>query len=321
MLNGGALDKRFCRLSITIGAETLEDQGFQTSIPQPYDLEDATKVHLGGPIIRYPAIGACIYCGAKEFKPNTGLPLSEEHIIAEGIGGSIVLPASSCHECNKITCAIESDVQRSMFLAPKRHLGIFGKNRSPRDEYPLTAIGRGKDRVVLLTMAEHPAFLFLMNLLEPNLFQRRPPSQASGLAGAWLHILGSIDELKAKGIVSCATPPFDSLRFCQFLAKTAHGYACAHALDFQPMLIPFIKRRFGRREYYLDCFDLVGGYRQNFAPSSGAIHELALRVAEHDGAYYAAVHIRLFASLGAPLYTVIVGRLNQVPPRVGRALL
>jgi hypothetical protein len=45
----------------------------------------------------------------------------------------------------------------------------------------------------------------------------------------WLHSIGSVDKLKAEGALELATPAFDTVRFCQFLAKIAHGFAMANA--------------------------------------------------------------------------------------------
>ena len=49
----------------------------------------------------YPSVGACIYCGTTEGK------LTTEHIIAEGFGGTLLLPNATCQSCAAETSAVE----------------------------------------------------------------------------------------------------------------------------------------------------------------------------------------------------------------------
>jgi HNH endonuclease len=56
-------------------------------------------------------VGSCIYCGAR----GPAVVLHEEHVIPYGIGGTLILPDSSCIDCEKITSAIERQCLRCMF--------------------------------------------------------------------------------------------------------------------------------------------------------------------------------------------------------------
>src|SRR5258705_11293662 len=70
-----------------------------TTFPSPEILKDSTRV---SPKIKHPLfdpVGHCIYCGATKYTQQADRPLGQEHIIAEGMGGTLILPEASCKEC------------------------------------------------------------------------------------------------------------------------------------------------------------------------------------------------------------------------------
>jgi hypothetical protein len=67
---------------------------------------------------RYPPVGKCIYCGSDGAPGQLGL----EHIIAESLGGMLLLPASSCGECAKATSAVEGRIAGELFRAIRRQM-------------------------------------------------------------------------------------------------------------------------------------------------------------------------------------------------------
>src|ERR1035437_5629128 len=71
----------------------------------------------------YDPVGVCIYCGAMVTR------LSEEHIIPQGLGGTLKLPAASCSVCADETHAYEGRVQARMFGYARAQFGIRGKKR------------------------------------------------------------------------------------------------------------------------------------------------------------------------------------------------
>lgn len=316
-----AVDSRYYRLTVKLDSRTLDEQGFTPQSPAPYNLEDAVAMTIDSEPTTYPARGLCLYCPATERRPGSGLKLTEEHILAEGVGGSLIIPEASCKICADITSAIEGDVQKNLLLAPKRALGIKGKNRNPSPTIALTALRYGRNwKTVLLPSNAHPAMLFLMAFGEPAILG--DSNVRPGVAGAWVHLLGSFDAVQKMGITELATPAFDTIRFSQFLAKTAHSFAAATArsVEYEPLLVDFIKMKVKRKGADPTCFNHVGGIPNQFAPSS-SLHELALRTVNIRGEWYLSVHIRLFGMLGGPVYTVVVGRLRQQPPILGRALI
>jgi hypothetical protein len=73
----------------------------------------------------FPPVGSCIYCRTKEGQ------MTDEDVIPFGLGGTLVLPKSSCKRCAKETARIERTIQR-MMLGPFRiRLGL--PTRRPKD--------------------------------------------------------------------------------------------------------------------------------------------------------------------------------------------
>src|SRR5689334_22057896 len=72
--------------------------------------------------IKFGPVGKCIYCG------DDKSPLSDEHIIPDGLGGNLILVKASCFSCAKITGNVEQQVLQRTFGAVRAELGI----RSPK---------------------------------------------------------------------------------------------------------------------------------------------------------------------------------------------
>lgn len=274
-----------------------------------------TELGPGFPVKVYAPVGRCIYCDATEFIPGTGRKLSEEHIVSEGLGGVIVLPEASCEVCAKTTTKIEGNILRTVLWTPRRHLKIRGKKRK-RDErtFPLTAVVDGKDVPLHLPLNEHPALLFLLRLQAPGILLGRP-EEFSGIAGIWMQelISDSINEMRDRGLPSFASPSIDTVRFCQMLAKIAHGFAVAElGLDgFKPLLLEqLILRELAPKENWCGCYRLVGGDTRDYAPDD-ALHVMGWGVDQRGDKHFLVVAVRLFANLGAPVFHVIAGELDQ----------
>lgn len=90
---------------------------------------DSTR--LRAPVThRFKSIGACIYCGATQGR------LTEEHIVPKGLGGTLVLPDSSCDPCAKLTSQFEMRVLRGFLDRGRQSLGVKGRksHRRPAPE-------------------------------------------------------------------------------------------------------------------------------------------------------------------------------------------
>ena len=63
----------------------------------------------------YQPVWRCIYCGAA---PTRKGALGKEHIIPQGLGGTLILPRASCRSCEDITKRIE---KVHTYLGPSFH--------------------------------------------------------------------------------------------------------------------------------------------------------------------------------------------------------
>jgi hypothetical protein len=82
-------------------------------------------------------VGFCIYCGARGAEDN---PISDEHIIPEGMGGNLVLEMASCQKCAGVISAAEGFCQRNMFPGLRALYDLYGKQRKKTRPlaFPLT---------------------------------------------------------------------------------------------------------------------------------------------------------------------------------------
>ena len=78
--------------------------------------------------IHYPAVNRCIYCG------NIDEKLSDEHIIPYGLGGTWILPKSSCPKCQKIINEFETFNLHSMLGGMRIKLNFPTRNHDKRPE-------------------------------------------------------------------------------------------------------------------------------------------------------------------------------------------
>lgn len=298
--------------SFTPDAETAPLSASMPNLPT-ISIPNRVNFHDLAPTVRRNPVGKCIYCGATEFTPRSGRKLSEEHVVSEGLGGSLVLPEASCESCANKTKRIEGAVLRTLLWAPRRRLKIRGKNRKRNEKlYPVTAIVNDRDVVMHLPLDDHPTVLFFLVLNVPGILCGRKVGE-SGIQGVWAQELGqSINKILQRGVSTFASATMDTVRFAQLLAKIAHGFAVAElGLDgFSPMLPEFILRTFGQKENWPNCYHVVGGDPRDYA-ADNALHVLGLGMISANGIIYLVVAIRLFANLGAPVFHVVVGEVNQ----------
>lgn len=91
--------------------------------------------------------------------------------------------------------------------------------------------------------------------------------------------------------------------FMRLLAKTAHALAVAkYGLGAFKPLLPDVILRPGLN-------NVVGGEFRDYPPDPH-LHNAILKHVNAQGRTYLVADIRLFAKLGAPLYSVVVGELQ-----------
>ncbi|TPJ77195.1 HNH endonuclease [Mesorhizobium sp. B2-6-2] len=252
---------------------------------------------------------SCVYCGATRFNAHR-VDLSEEHVISEAFGAALVLDKASCESCNAATSGIESKIVAGMLDPSRKHLDIRGKNPTIRkNRFKLMAHDAGSDYELLIPSELHPTVLFLPLLLPPGKMWRNDPLPFEGMEGFWaMNVNAHPGTLSKAEFRSFSTPVIDTVTFCQFLAKIAHGFAVSKLGDtFIPYHREFIRRKFAKDETDQRRYHLIGGSITDEEPTSN-LHELALSSGTIDDVTHYLVRIRLFAKLGAPVYLVLVGQ-------------
>jgi hypothetical protein len=259
--------------------------------------------------IRVATVGHCIYCIPSSCHPYTADALTEEHIVARGWGGTIILQDSCCTKCQKhINEEIEGVLLGSTFLALRRRLKIRGRKRKrPEERYEIRTIVNGKPVIRHLSLDEHPTILLLVSF--------NAPIAIGGIGGPAIIYAHQFDSYKAatdQGLDNIFSRGLDTVRFSQMLAKIAHGYACWRigTDKFRPKLQEFILRKFQKDEQYPECYELVGGDPRICAPSEpDVLHQLGHSYVERNGRKLLVVGIRLLANLSGPLYLVVAGEM------------
>jgi hypothetical protein len=323
---GGPLTSRWLRalMKFSPSDPVPPMQTAEQETPYPcYSVSNSLSLNANAPASRKGPIGRCIYCGVTEFEPGSNLPLSEEHVVPEGLGARLILLEASCKSCAERINVFETNMLRTLLLAPRRQMGIRGKKRK-RDEkdYPVTTVVGDKDVVLRLPLAIHPTMLFLPILNAPGALCGRSPNK-TGLQGLSILELNCLEK-NARG-QKIASPTLDTAQFCQLLAKIAHGYAvtCFGLDGFKPVLVDLILRKLGK-ENWIDCYHWVGGNPMEYAPNN-TLHLLGWGLGLVEGVNYLVAAIRLFANLESPIFHVVVGTPSSslrltVSPSAGESL-
>lgn len=254
----------------------------------------------------YEPVGRCIYCGTAAYANDSSRSLAKEHIIPEALNGSLVLPQAVCCQCEQIICRWESKLLRGALLGCRTYLGLRTKRPSKRPKtLPLFDPRTKPNAKIPIPIEDYPASLLLVLFGPPGLLAGEPYGRAG--TGVWIHSFNDTREVLASryGLDQFATSSLDTFALCRTLAKIAHSFAVASlGLDGFGHLLPeyIIGDRDECRRHY------VGSLPELQPPNPDAFHEIDL---EEEQKGHIVVRIRLFASLGAPTYRVVVGRTGN----------
>lgn len=277
---------------------------------KPFPFRSVRELAANAPQEKYAPVSKCIYCGATEYEPGRGGALSDEHIIPEGLGARLLLPSASCRNCQEGTSKVEIKNLRRVLWAPRKALGIRGKKQKHEvARFPLMVRQvDGCEVQVDLPIEHHPALLVMPAFLPPGIFRGRPSGEPN-ICGAWVYGAGTMRRIRETSHVGVLSPTVDVLVFAQMLAKIAHAFAVAEigAGAFKPVLQEFITHDFKPNESFLGFYDHVGGFQGNYEKNN-ALHVIGIERDQKMGR--AVVAMRLFASLGGPLYVIDVGELR-----------
>jgi len=266
----------------------------------------------GLPSPEYPPLGRCVYCGETTYSRNAfarKYPLGAEHIIAEGLGGTLELPEASCQECEKATGAmVEGDVLGRTMKAIRVHFRLKKSGSGPFPKtLPLQAKVLGQQKTIEVPIEDYPIIFVMYAYAPPDI------DRVDGMPMVTAAVLARVkhDErllFQKYGIGEFATPYLDNVMLCRMLAKIGHALAVAElgSAAFKPLLIDLIKTGSDRR-----TMRFVGGALNSVPVPPNTLHYLALGYEKIKNRTYVVAHVRLFASYDAPTYAVIVGESTE----------
>lgn len=248
----------------------------------------------------YAPAGFCIYCG--DATDTAESPLYDEHIVALGLGGALVLPKASCAICSERTRSFERTVLNELLVMPRAYFSMREPRRARRSAQAGAATLRWKP----VSPADHPHAFFLPRFARPGIFGSRQFTEKFVMQQpAAETCIGQriFDPDRGAQFMQTFTPDL----FCKMLAKIAHGAAVAElGLNaFEPWLPKLI----GGDWPYLSHY--IGATRWKLV-TTGTLHQIWLRLQYG----YLIATVRLFARYGFQGYDVVVGRAVQLPNNI-----
>ncbi len=254
-------------------------------------------------------VGRCIYCPPN--KPAIQ-PLEVEHMVPRGLGGYYFLREASCQECRKITHGFEHDVINNMFWVLRVQRNVRGlKSKHPKIPVKIFTADGSVERI-RIPPDEIPFGATFPIFKRALLFTNRGGNERDGMKLRYYVDQSRIASAKESGIHGMPSEiPVRS--FVRMLCKIAHCTAIADfGIDaFEPLLPELI---LGKSYNYWR--DLVGTEDEPFRCIPEEIHECET----FTNGEMLLVKIQLFASIGAPVYHVITGRLREPLPQHNIAL-
>ena len=135
----------------------------------------------------YPDVGTCIYCGATgpDLKP------SDEHVIAQSLGGTLLLPKSSCDRCGGLTSEPELHCSRKLYAVIRRQLRFPSKrgNKTRPMTFKATLDGVEHD----IHANDYPGLLFSFAPAMPGILIGAEPKEGFS-GGVAIHTLPDFGE-------------------------------------------------------------------------------------------------------------------------------
>jgi hypothetical protein len=247
------------------------------------------------PCRRFSPLNECIYCR------SSAPPLTDEHIIPEGLGGREYLPAATCRQCQTRTADAENVIGLS--LEPLlRRLGIRGKRKKRSSTIRVHGIeqngecfSENKSPFEVGLLAVFPA------ISEPPRFLTDTPETEpveivfdAIFDDAYVGRFGSPGSMRH----------VDAVKFARMIAKIAHAEAVASLgiSGFRPLLCDFIIGKDNKWTMWVGhCPEKIEKLPSNPAVS---VQLYYLRPPRED---LLLGRVRLFEALGGPIYDVVVG--------------
>jgi len=274
---------------------------------ESFSLFRSVEIGKDIPVPEYDRVNGCIYCDAAVYSTIPGdraFPFGGEHIVAEGIGGTLELPEASCRACETATGAVvESDILGRTLKAMRVHLKLKKAGSGPHPKVlPLETTANGQTKILDLPVEDYP-IVFMMLSYGPLDLEREggtPPTFGATV----VTLKYDHDNLfKKYRVIGFSSAYWDNHMLCRMLAKIAHSFATAElpAKPFTPRLTGMI------RTGDMSASGHIGSDQDMRAEPTSALHVLQLGYQRIKKKTYVVARIRLFASHGGPTYLVAVG--------------
>lgn len=259
--------------------------------------------------IRLPTPGSCIYCGSSG-------PLSEEHVIAFGLGGRLILDDASCQACSRITSALERKVLRG-FMSPARITASFPsyrKRRRPASRI-ITLLRGATVEEVLGPSPEVPALLQLPTLATAGVLAGANKTSGVNVVGIETISFGPRPDdfvLKHSASGFRQADNLDVTAFARMLAKIGYSYLVG-VLGPMPLdevtVLPLIMGLADDGSHWVGSAAF-----STEAEREGALHVLRperYESSEPSQPRLLGARIKLFADAGTTGYDVIVRKVHR----------
>ena len=253
----------------------------------------------------FEAANECIYCGSKDGE------LTDEHIIPEGLCGSMIIPHASCKTCQDKTSLLELHVLRNDFGLLRRQLGINTRRSRKKKKRPTAIFSAfSGENEIDLAPEDVPAPFAMTTWAEPGLLRGVDTGgQFESIVVRMANTLGHPAPAEPITVRTLGDPT----SLARFIAKICHGLAYT---------------QFTNKGYELTLGALVRGIDIASAPYlvGGSSHHVERKI--HDdgraGLHYIAfeelnigrttylvVHISLFHPFGGPMYQAVAGKKER----------
>ena len=256
---------------------------------------------------KYKPVGRCIYCG------DINSQLTDEHIIPYGLNGTLVLPKSSCLDCNKITSRIENNVLRGQLRDVRAALNF--KTRRPKERpktFRLGIVRFGVEKQREVPYEDHVIY-FPMPIFGLPGFITRQPDKALKMHSVQTIYLGDrervLQKYKAESISHLMR--IDAFDFARMIAKIAYCYLVAEkGIDYlnKPNILSLIHGDGTHAGTW------VGSSNEIVTADSAEFclrYETYIDFSTGEPQGYALVYVKLFANISSPIYLVLVGPLSS----------
>jgi hypothetical protein len=256
----------------------------------------------------YDPPGRCIYCAGDGGEQG----LTREHVIPDGLEGSIIFRGASCVPCARITSRIETVCLQETYV-----------------DYRFVANLKMSKKTKQKTKMKAVTALLLPDLPIPKILSGKPlivnPDKPSEYIVHGMHCYYFGKDALLPVPPEYVPKTFNLVEFLRLLAKIAHGYAIAElgVNNVDSWLADIILGRAhqDKLQYLIGAADpkinqmrpAPVGLDQE-SPPRYTLHQLSLLTnATQESIWALSVGIRLFAIHKTPMYQVAVGTLNVTP--------